>query len=61
MSDHILTSVEDRVLTIRSNRPHKKNALLEEMYPAMSEALSKADSDNAIRAVCITGTVSYTG
>ncbi len=56
MSDHILTSFEDRVLTIRINRPDKKNALLVEMYSAMNDALSRADSDNAVRAICITGT-----
>lgn len=56
MSDLIATKVEERILTIRINRPEKKNALLLDMYTAMSEALSHADGDNAIRAICITGT-----
>jgi len=56
MSDLIATKVEERILTMRINRPEKKNALLLDMYTAMSEALSEADGNSAIRAVCITGT-----
>lgn len=56
MSDLIATKVEERILTIRINRPEKKNALLLDMYTAMSEALSNADGNSAIRAICITGT-----
>lgn len=56
MSDHIVTGVQDRILTIRLNRPEKKNALTFAMYTAMNEALVKADSDPAVRVVLITGT-----
>lgn len=56
MSDHIVTGVQDRILTIRLNRPEKKNALTFAMYTAMNEALVNADSDPAVRVVLITGT-----
>ena len=56
MSDHIVTGVQDRILTIRLNRPEKKNALTFAMYTAMNEALAKAESDPAVRVVLITGT-----
>ena len=55
-TDHILTSVEDRVLTIRLNRPEKKNALTQAMYTRLAEVLGGVDADNGIRAVLITGT-----
>jgi enoyl-CoA hydratase/carnithine racemase len=55
MSDQIAVSVQDRVLTIRMNRPEKKNALTGAMYNAMSEALANADGDTDVRAILITG------
>ena len=56
MSEHVVVDVQDRVLTIRLNRPEKKNALTFAMYTAMTEALMKAESDAGIRVVLITGT-----
>ena len=56
MSEHVVVDVQDRVLTIRLNRPEKKNALTFAMYAAMTEALRKADSDAGVRVVLITGT-----
>lgn len=56
MSDHIQTSLADNVLTIRINRPDKKNALTTDMYGAMANALAKADASNDIRATLILGT-----
>ena len=55
MSDLVLTSLADNVLTIRLNRVDKKNALTTEMYGAMANALAKADSNNDIRATLILG------
>src|SRR5215472_6941815 len=55
MSDQILVNVQDRVLSIRMNRPEKKNALTGAMYRAMTEALTQADADANVRAVLITG------
>jgi enoyl-CoA hydratase/carnithine racemase len=56
MSDHVVVEVEDRILTMRLNRPEKKNALTFAMYEAMTEALGKADLDHGIRVVLITAT-----
>jgi len=55
-SDHVVVGVQDRILTIRLNRPDKKNALTFTMYNAMTDALVKADSDPRVRVVLITGT-----
>jgi enoyl-CoA hydratase/carnithine racemase len=56
MSDHVVVGVEDRILTVRMDRPEKKNALTGAMYSAMTEALRQADSDTSVRVVLITGT-----
>jgi enoyl-CoA hydratase/carnithine racemase len=56
MAEHIAVSVEDRILTLRLDRPEKKNALTLGMYRGMIEALQQAEADPAVRAVLITGT-----
>lgn len=53
---HILCDVADGVMTIRLNRPEKKNALTQAMYSAMSDSLAHADHDSAVRVILITGT-----
>jgi enoyl-CoA hydratase/carnithine racemase len=55
MADNISVSVEDRVLTIRMERPEKKNALTRAMYQGMIEALQQAENDTAVRVIMITG------
>ena len=55
MSDQIVVDVRDRVLSMRMNRPEKKNALNGAMYTAMTEALTQADADANVRAVLISG------
>jgi enoyl-CoA hydratase/carnithine racemase len=55
MSDQIVLDVHDRIMTIRMNRPEKKNALTGAMYTAMTEALAQADRDPAVRVILITG------
>jgi enoyl-CoA hydratase/carnithine racemase len=55
MSDQIIVSAQDRVLTIAMNRPEKKNALSGAMYTAMTEALMAGDADSSIRALMIRG------
>ncbi|KQT65116.1 MULTISPECIES: crotonase/enoyl-CoA hydratase family protein [unclassified Aureimonas] len=55
MSAHIEITVEDRVQTLRMNRPDKKNAIDRAMYAAMAEALRRADADPEIRATLIAG------
>ena len=51
----IVTEVRERVLRIEIARPEKKNALTQEMYAAMADALAAADGDGAIRVVLIHG------
>ena len=55
MSEHILVERADGLLTLRLNRPDKKNALTRAMYARMAEALDAAAADPALRAVLITG------
>ena len=53
---HILTDLRDGILTLRFNRPEKKNALTLAMYNALTEALGRADADDAVRVVLFSGT-----
>ncbi|MDR3416214.1 MAG: enoyl-CoA hydratase [Nevskia sp.] len=55
MSELIQTHLQDRVLTLRLNRPEKKNALTQAMYAAMAEALSQAATNPEVRVVLFTG------
>ncbi|MBP8185323.1 MAG: enoyl-CoA hydratase [Pseudomonas sp.] len=55
MSEFLIVEREAGLLTLRLNRPDKKNALTRAMYSAMSEALLAADTDSSVRAVLITG------
>ncbi len=56
MAEHISVSVQDRILTVRLNRPEKKNALTRGMYVGMTEAIQQAEGDSGVRAILITGT-----
>lgn len=40
---------------IRFNRPHRLNAVIEQFYYELLEALQQADKDNDVRAVLLTG------
>ncbi|MDR3415452.1 MAG: enoyl-CoA hydratase [Nevskia sp.] len=55
MSDKVLVSAADGVLEIRFNRADKKNALTDDMYAAVVEALQRADREPALRVVLISG------
>ena len=55
MAEHIVVSIQERVLTLRLDRPEKKNALTLGMYRGMIEALQQAEADPAVRVVLITG------
>jgi enoyl-CoA hydratase/carnithine racemase len=54
MSD-FLTDIADRVLTIRLNRPSKRNALTRAMYSGIAETLNAARSDDQVRVVLLAG------
>jgi enoyl-CoA hydratase/carnithine racemase len=48
-------SLEDHVLTVRMQRPEKRNALNVEMYAALATALRRANSDPQVRVTVIAG------
>lgn len=56
MTEHVLTHLADRVLTLTINRPERKNALTQAMYGAMADAIEDANENPAIRAIILTGT-----
>jgi len=51
----ILYDVEDNILTITLNRPEKLNAFTGEMLTEMVDALDRADADDEVRAIIVTG------
>jgi len=55
-TEHILTELSERVLTIRLNRLDKKNALTQAMYSAMAAALDSARDDAQVRVAVFAGT-----
>ena len=54
-NDLIQTDLQGGVLTVKINRPEKKNALNVAMYGALANALERADEDPAIRVVLLCG------
>lgn len=55
MTDALLIEQDGGVLTLRLNRPDKKNALTRAMYTGLAAALRQADTDGAVKAVLICG------
>ncbi|WP_300656915.1 enoyl-CoA hydratase [Pseudomonas sp.] len=55
MSEYLQVEREEGLLTLRMNRPDKKNALTRAMYSGMAELLKQAEQDSSVRAVLITG------
>jgi enoyl-CoA hydratase/carnithine racemase len=56
MTDQVATVLADGVLTLRMNRPEKKNALTGEMYLNLAAAIDNAAADAAVRVILICGT-----
>jgi len=56
MTTHIVSEVAGSVMTIRFNRPEKRNSITTEMYAAMAAACRAADTDPKVRVVVFTGT-----
>lgn len=54
MSDVLITQA-DHVLEVLLNRPEKKNALTRAMYQALIDAFHRADRDDAIRVILLSG------
>lgn len=55
MSEFVNVEKRDAVVWIRLNRSHKKNALTQDMYRAMTAALQDAEADQSVAAVVLTG------
>jgi enoyl-CoA hydratase/carnithine racemase len=53
--EQILYEVADRVLTITMNRPDKMNAFTGKMQDELIDAFDRADKDDNIRAIIVTG------
>lgn len=53
MSEHIRTELSDGVLSVTLTRADKKNAITQAMYAALSDAMERAKTDDAIRAVLL--------
>ena len=53
MTEHVLKEVSNGVLTLTLNRPEKKNALTQEMYQALGDAIDQAEFDKDVRCVLI--------
>jgi len=54
-NDHILAHIADGVMTIRMNRPDKKNAITGDMYARMASALDEANDSDAVNSILILG------
>src|ERR1700754_4809897 len=55
MTGHLIVTDEDATRVITLRRPEKKNAITNDMYRAMSEAIDTAQNNPAIRCIIITG------
>ena len=51
----VLYDVSDRIATVTLNRPHRRNAISQRMLNELGAALGKADADNGVRCVLLTG------
>jgi enoyl-CoA hydratase/carnithine racemase len=55
MSGHLIVTDEDATRMIKLRRPEKKNAITQDMYRAMSDAIDTAQNNPKIRCLIITG------
>ena len=55
MTAHVIITDEAAARVIRLRRPEKKNAITQEMYREMSDAIDKAQNNPNIRCIIITG------
>lgn len=55
MSNLVLQDLDDGLLTITLNRPDKRNALSMELCAGLLEAVTRAQDDDAVRAVLLKG------
>ncbi|UEP51691.1 enoyl-CoA hydratase [Burkholderia ambifaria] len=55
MTPEIKTVLSDGVLTVTISRPEKKNALTNDMYSALADAVARANDDDEIRVLLFQG------
>ena len=55
MSNHILYECQDRIATVTLNRPERLNAVSRPMVDEFIEALRRADRDDEVRVIIVTG------
>ena len=55
MPEHITAELTDRVLTVTLNRPDRLNAWTQTMFEELMAAFDRADADDEVRAVIVTG------
>ena len=55
MSEELLVSVEDGIMTMTMNRPQAKNAMNKSMSHAIAEAVDRFEADTEIRVAILTG------
>ncbi|ADN77490.1 Enoyl-CoA hydratase [Ferrimonas balearica DSM 9799] len=53
--DLITVHRDNAVMVLTLNRPDKRNALTQQMYSALSQALTEAEQDDAIRVILLQG------
>lgn len=53
MTEHVLVEKSGGVLTLTLNRPEKKNALTDEMYAVLGDAIDDAPEDPEVRCILI--------
>ena len=55
-TDFVTTTIADRILTIKFNRPDKKNAITRDMYQVMADAVTASNGDPNVRVILFEGT-----
>jgi enoyl-CoA hydratase/carnithine racemase len=55
MTDHVVIQHEETTRIVKMRRPDKKNALTQDRYFAISQAIDSVQDDPAIRCMIITG------
>jgi enoyl-CoA hydratase/carnithine racemase len=55
MDDVVRTALDDGVLTVTINRPEQRNALNADVTRGLLDALQRADTDDQVRVVVLTG------
>ncbi|MBN8590082.1 MAG: enoyl-CoA hydratase/isomerase family protein [Rhodothermia bacterium] len=56
----VLESLENHVLTLTIHRPDRKNALTQDMYAQMAEAIATAQTRQEVRAILLRGNENFT-